>query len=98
VIDHYRRRRRHEALDEIDHETGGGDPMLNVIDSERRVELRRLIHHLSDEQRDVILLRYSADLTFGEIAATMRKKEPAIRMLLHRGLRKLKAVMDDESI
>jgi RNA polymerase sigma-70 factor (ECF subfamily) len=97
VVDHYRRRRRHEVIDEVEHETGG-DPILDILHNERRDELRRLIHHLSDEQRDVILLRYSADLTFGEIAATMKKKEPAIRMLLHRGLRKLQTVMDDEHV
>ena len=51
---------------------------------------------LSAEQRDVILMRYAADLSFAEIATTLKKKEPAIRMLLHRGLRKLKAVMDEE--
>jgi RNA polymerase sigma-70 factor (ECF subfamily) len=97
VIDHYRRRKRHHAIDEIEHETGD-DPMLDVLHNERRDELGRLICHLSDEQRDVILLRYSADLTFSEIAATLKKKEPAIRMLLHRGLRKLKTVMDDERV
>jgi DNA-directed RNA polymerase specialized sigma24 family protein len=40
-------------------------------------------------------MRYVADLSFAEIAATLKKNEPAVRMLLHRGLRKLKAVMDD---
>jgi RNA polymerase sigma-70 factor (ECF subfamily) len=97
VVDHYRRRKRHDGIDAIEHETGD-DPVVDVLHQERRDELHRLIQHLSDEQRDVILLRYSADLTFGEIAATMKKKEPAIRMLLHRGLRKLKTVMDDERI
>jgi RNA polymerase sigma-70 factor (ECF subfamily) len=97
VIDHYRKRRRHDAIEEADHEAGG-DPILDVLDKEQRIELRRLIRHLSDEQRDVLLLRYSADLTFGEIAVTMKKQEPAVRMLLHRGLRKLKTVMDDERV
>jgi RNA polymerase sigma-70 factor (ECF subfamily) len=80
----------------VEHEARSGDPVATVLGNERREELRTLVHHLSVDQREVILMRYAADLSFGEIAATLDKKEPAIRMLLHRGLRKLKAVMDEE--
>jgi RNA polymerase sigma-70 factor (ECF subfamily) len=66
------------------------------LGNERREELRELVQHLSTDQREVVLMRYAADLTVTEIAQALRKREPAIRMLLHRGLRKLKAVMDDD--
>lgn len=95
VVDHYRRRRKQSSFDELDGEAREGDPIVNALGNERREELRMLVRHLSAEQRDVILMRYAADLSFGEIAATLKKKEPAIRMLLHRGLKKLKAVMDE---
>lgn len=96
VVDHYRRRRSQTALDVIEHEAADHDPVGEVLGLERRDELRALVEQLSSDQRDVVLLRYAADLSFSEIAATLNKNEPAIRMLLHRGLRKLKAVMDDE--
>lgn len=95
VIDHYRRRRKQSPLDEVEFYSDDGDPALDVLNAERRAELRSLVEHLSDDQRDVVLMRYSADLSFPEIATTLNKNEPAVRMLLHRGLRKLKAVMDD---
>jgi RNA polymerase sigma-70 factor (ECF subfamily) len=96
VVDHYRRHRNQISLGDVEHEARSGDPVASVLGNERREELRTLVHHLSADQREVILMRYAADLSFGEIAATLGKKEPAIRMLLHRGLRKLKAVMDEE--
>jgi RNA polymerase sigma-70 factor (ECF subfamily) len=96
VVDHYRRRRNQTTLDELDHEVGGADPVHDVLGNERREELQALVRYLSPDQRDVILMRYAADLNIAEIAAALGKKEPAIRMLLHRGLRKLKAVLDNE--
>jgi RNA polymerase sigma-70 factor (ECF subfamily) len=96
VVDHYRRRRKQNPLDSVEHHAGDGDPVGHVLGRERRAELHSFMTELSIEQRDVVLMRYAADLSFEEIAATLGKKEPAVRMLLHRGLRKLKAVMDDE--
>lgn len=98
VIDQYRRKRKQVTLDGVDHESRDGDPVGNVLGRERREELRRLVSHLSAEQRDVVLMRYAADLTFAEIADVLNKNEAAVRMLLHRGLRKMKAVLDDERL
>lgn len=95
VVDHYRRDRKQGTLDGLDHAARDGDPVLHALGSESARELHALIQSLSPEQQEVILLRYSADLSFSEIAQTLNKNEPAIRMLLHRGLRKLKTVMDD---
>jgi RNA polymerase sigma-70 factor (ECF subfamily) len=95
VVDHYRRGRRQEPLPDIEHASSGADPLHHALGSERQAELYSLVHALSPDQRDVILLRFAADLSFSEIASIVKKNEPAVRMLLHRGLRKLKAVMDD---
>lgn len=95
VVDHYRRGRRQEPLDDLEQHAPNADPLHHALGSESRAELHALVRDLSPDQRDVILLRYTADLSFAEIATILRKNEPAVRMLLHRGLRKLKAVMDD---
>jgi RNA polymerase sigma-70 factor (ECF subfamily) len=96
VVDHYRRGRRQEPLDALEQQAPSTeDPLHHALGSERRAELHALVHDLSPDQRDVILLRFAADLSFAEIASILKKNEPAVRMLLHRGLRKLKAVMDD---
>jgi RNA polymerase sigma factor (sigma-70 family) len=79
----------------VEHQSGELDPAGYVLECERRAELSALVRHLSDDQRDVVLLRFAGDLTFAEIGAVLKKNEPAVRMLLHRGLRKLKTVMED---
>jgi RNA polymerase sigma-70 factor (ECF subfamily) len=96
VVDHYRRGRKQSSLDDLEQEAINADPVLTVLGNEQRRSLRTIVDQLSADQRDVILMRYAADLSFTEIAATLKKNEPAIRMLLHRGLRRLKAVMDGE--
>lgn len=95
VVDHYRRGRRHSPLEGIEQQAPEADPAGQVLHDERSAELVILMEHLSTDQRDVVLMRYVSDLSFTEIAAALGKKEPAVRMLLHRGLRKLKAVMDN---
>jgi RNA polymerase sigma-70 factor (ECF subfamily) len=96
VVDYYRRRRKQSPLDALEHHSGDDDPVGHVLEDEQRIELRTLVEGLSADQRDVVLMRFAADLSYPEIASVMNKNEPAIRMLLHRGLRKLKAVMNDE--
>jgi RNA polymerase sigma factor (sigma-70 family) len=95
VIDHYRRRRIQTPIDGVEHQSDEHDPAGYVLDCERSAELGALVRHLSDDQRDVVLLRFAGDLSFAEIGAVLKKNEPAVRMLLHRGLRKLKAVLED---
>jgi RNA polymerase sigma factor (sigma-70 family) len=97
VVDYYRRARQHGQLEELHDRSDGTDPLAKALHNERRNELHMLVQHLSPDQREVVLMRYAADLSFFEIARTLKKNEPAVRMLLHRGLRKLKEVMTHES-
>lgn len=96
VIDTYRRTRKQLPLEHIEHAASNADPVADVLHGERRRELHDLLVHLSDDQREVIVMRFAADLSYPEIAAALRKNEAAVRMLLHRGLRKLKSVIDDD--
>jgi RNA polymerase sigma-70 factor (ECF subfamily) len=96
VIDHYRRTRKQSPLEDAEYVASGDDPLHSALHSEQRDEMRLLLDHLSSDQRDVVLMRYASDLSFTEIAGALNKNEPAIRMLLHRGLRKLKAVLPDD--
>lgn len=95
VIDHYRRRRFQSSLDEVHQYSSGSDPANRVLEWERQEEIGALVSHLSDDQRDVVLLRFAGDLSFAEIGAVLNKNEPAVRMLLHRGLRKMKTVLEN---
>jgi len=98
VVDFYRRRKSVPMPECMEHEALDPDPAVYAVQVERAEALHMLVDRLLPDQRDVVLLRFAADLSFSEIAVVMNRNEPAVRMLLHRSLRKLKAVIDDEKL
>lgn len=60
----------------------------------RRLDLARLLsetRHLTDEQQQVLGLRFAAGLSVAETAAAMGKGEPAVKQLQHRAITQLRA-------
>ncbi len=55
-----------------------------------REELLELLRTLSQDQQDVLLLRYQEDLKIKEIAQILNKNEGAVKALMFRGLKKLR--------
>lgn len=61
-------------------------------DAERAQSLDRalaLVSSLSPDQAEAVLLRVVADLSVSEVAAIMQRREGAVRVLVHRGLKRL---------
>lgn len=52
-------------------------------------ELRRHLCDLTDDQRQVIYLRFMADLSIQEVAQRLGRSEGAVKALQHRGLQSL---------
>jgi RNA polymerase sigma-70 factor (ECF subfamily) len=55
-----------------------------------------LIARLPREQAEVVTLRYIADLDVAATAATLGKEPGAVRVLAHRGLRRLEKLIHDK--
>jgi RNA polymerase sigma-70 factor, ECF subfamily len=70
-----------------------GDMTRHVEHAER---LSRLFGQLDPEIREMMLLRFGAQLTHSEIGAVVGKSEAATKMRLNRALRTLKEHFDDE--
>jgi RNA polymerase sigma factor (sigma-70 family) len=96
--DHARRnaaeRRAHERVI-----SGGGatqegaeDPRLPAVGD--RDELTRALAGLSAEEREVISLRFGADLTSPEIARVLKTKLTTVEGRLYRALRKLRVAIE----
>jgi RNA polymerase sigma-70 factor (ECF subfamily) len=94
VIDHYRTRKQSVSLDETVIKL---DPHLEEkVDLQDEVEtLKRAMQHLTDQQREVLTLRFLVELDTGQIAGRMRKSEGAVRALQMRALQALAKVMND---
>ena len=96
VIDHYRRRGRATFVD-IDEvapiSTTEGDPSTSVQARLERENLRTVLNQLTDEQAQVITLRFLDDLSITEVATIMARNEGAIKALQYRAVLALRRIM-----
>jgi RNA polymerase sigma-70 factor (ECF subfamily) len=63
-------------------------------DALRRIGLSAAVAHLEDRDRDLIALRYGADLTARQIAELQGAKTNAIEVALHRALGRLRTHLE----
>ena len=97
VADYYRGMARHPRvkLKQVEGELyvdEAQEPEQITLKREEYAHLWATIAQLSELQRDVLQLRFAHGLSCAEIAAVLKKKEGAVRMLLSRTLRSLRAV------
>jgi RNA polymerase sigma-70 factor (ECF subfamily) len=59
--------------------------------------VRKAVHELPPDQRDVVLLHWFAELGFDEIAAILKASSIAVRARAHRAYEKLRAVLGDQA-
>lgn len=91
LVDHYRRGgRRPEpiSLDEL--ELNADEEPDELPD----LALRQALMSLSAKERDVVLLHFGSGLGHAEIAALLHSNPNAIKVRLHRALRKLQAILE----
>ena len=89
-----RGRHRTSPLDEIGELAAGSDSarLADQADDARR--LRAAVAALSEDRRQVIVLRFVDGLSAREIGAVLGRSEGAVRVLQHRALRELAAMLD----
>jgi RNA polymerase sigma-70 factor (ECF subfamily) len=93
--DHQRRQGAEvRALDRV-----GAPDALDLSDpalerAETRDELQRALRTLSDEERDVVALRYGGELSAKEMAKLLDEKETTVEGRLYRALRKLREELE----
>ena len=61
-----------------------------------REELKRVLKNLTEDQRQVILLKYFGDLSNADVAGIIEKSEGAVKALQHRALASLKRILKAE--
>jgi RNA polymerase sigma-70 factor (ECF subfamily) len=98
MIDDRRRSRRRpvQVAGEVALEAAAGDveeEAFSVLADER---LARLVGHLSDDQREVLLLRIVADLSLEATAEALDKTVGAVKSLQHRALAALRRKLEQE--
>lgn len=104
VIDEQRKRRRRGdvplergqagALTILETQAASGpDPESHAIAAEQAARVHEGLAVLSSDQREVLLLRFAADLTGPEVAELTGRTVGAVKALQHRGLASLARVL-----
>jgi RNA polymerase sigma-70 factor, ECF subfamily len=92
--DHFRRSRREVGLEAAERIIQREDALGALIQDEELSRLRSLIKELNDDERELIRLRYVADLSFVEMAELLGKREDAVKKSFYRLLERLKGQME----
>lgn len=97
VVDHYRALRPMVTLIPEVHESieDASAPLELNIDS---ADLLKALHALTDDQRDVIVLRFIQGMSGREVAQAMDKREDAVRALQFRALATLRRILAGEEM
>ena len=99
VIDHYRRKGRQgtvdidEAAPTASEEHDPGVTVEQTLDAER---LRAAIRRLTDEQAEVVSLRFLEGYSISEVAAMMNRTEGAIKALQYRAVASLRTLLYEQ--
>ena len=97
VADHFRRHRATEGIERLDAVADrGADPLEPVLSGEVLRSLAGVVAGLSDDERELLRLRFAADLTYGQMAEVLGKREGAVKMRVHRLLTRLAAEWEGE--
>jgi RNA polymerase sigma-70 factor (ECF subfamily) len=97
VADHYRQKERMPEVALSDGLTAAAEtnPVHQVVLTERKRLLEQAIQQLSEEQRDVILLRFMEGIDIQGVAKAINKTPGAVKALQYRALRALSEIMQD---
>ena len=92
-----RSRHRTASLDAVPEPAAADDParLAGIADDARR--LRAAVASLSEDRRQVMILRFVDGLSAREIGDVLGRSEGAVRVLQHRALRELAALLERRS-
>ena len=98
VVDHYRREHPAEPLDgATEVESDQPDPLAQVAHNDRLEHLATLVKGLDEEKQELLRLRFAGELTYREIGEIVGRSEGAVKMAVHRLLRRLEEAWEDEN-
>jgi RNA polymerase sigma-70 factor (ECF subfamily) len=102
TVDYLRRTTRRpqismEWLSEPLYAGDGYNPEQSSLEREEYLQLARAVRTLPEQQQEVLRLRFGHGLNSDEIGSVIKKKGPAVRMLLSRTLRHLRNFYKDQA-
>ncbi len=88
AADHHRRR-QNAPLEAAAPVATDHDPLTDLVREEELRRLAGLVQGLDEDARELLRLRFAAGLTYGEMGRLLGRSEDAVKMAMHRLLRRL---------
>ncbi len=77
---------------------GAHDPAQLTLRAERAAAVRQAVSRLEEPYREVVALRFFADLSLAEIAAESGRPLGTVKTHLHRGLLRLRRTLESDGV
>jgi RNA polymerase sigma-70 factor, ECF subfamily len=94
AMDHFRQRKKNSSIDDFENIQAKDDPISSVIQAEQADSLTRLIQILPEEDRELLRLRFLAEMSFPEIAHFLQRNEDAVKKSIYRLLARLQSQLE----
>lgn len=99
VIDYYRKKKYQSTIEyDIFSDSQDTSPEKSVENHFEQQQLRKTILKLPSDQQQVIMMSFIEDFSYSEIASVLNKREGNIRVILHRALKKMREILEVESL
>jgi RNA polymerase sigma-70 factor (ECF subfamily) len=100
IVDYYRRQkiRRTTPLDDQLPANNKADPGQTIAEQDAAHRAWTALPYLTDEQQQVLSLRFIAGYSIAEIARTMDRTEGSVKALQHRGLAALRRLLEKDRV
>jgi RNA polymerase sigma-70 factor (ECF subfamily) len=85
------------VVEEIPVVLARGDPETEALNSVAGGDLRRALGNLTDEQQEIVLLRFFQGLAIAEVAQITGRTEGAVKALQFRALRALERILKTDT-
>lgn len=94
AMDHFRRRKNLLFLDKADEISQSQEPLHAIIQSEQSAALGQLIATLPEDERELLRLRFLAEMSFVEIARLLQRNADAVKKSIYRLLARLHSQLE----
>jgi RNA polymerase sigma-70 factor (ECF subfamily) len=102
VIDYYKKKQEitlNKAIEDLKQIKDEESDLAEIIEEKERAKIiRQTIYCLSEDQQEVIILKFIESLSNKEIAKLLGKSEDAVRALQYRGLKALRGKLEKSNL
>jgi RNA polymerase sigma-70 factor, ECF subfamily len=95
--DHFQENKREVPLEVASGLHSSCDPSEEIAHLDQIAQLRQLVRSLPEEERELIRLRYVAELPFADMAIVLKKREDPVKKSLYRLQARLQSLLEQKN-